>query len=78
MDDILKSDHDYRDVVLKFAKCLASSFSPGLRPPEINELSHPLWPKARAAFAAGAPNIIAVKLKLTGVGRPGPPTGCMG
>jgi hypothetical protein len=31
------------------------------------------WPKARAAVATGAPNIIAVKLKLTGVGRPEEP-----
>jgi Bifunctional DNA primase/polymerase, N-terminal len=31
------------------------------------------WPKAKAAVAIGAPDIIAVKLKLTGVGRPDEP-----
>jgi hypothetical protein len=31
------------------------------------------WPKAKLALATGAPDIIAVKLKLTGVGRPDEP-----
>ncbi len=31
------------------------------------------WPKAKAAIATGAPNIIAVKLKLTGAGQPEQP-----
>jgi Bifunctional DNA primase/polymerase, N-terminal len=31
------------------------------------------WPKAKAAVATGAPDVIAVKLKLTGAGRPEEP-----
>jgi hypothetical protein len=31
------------------------------------------WPKAKLALATGAPDIIAVKLKLTGLGRPDEP-----
>jgi hypothetical protein len=41
--------------------------------PAVVEAHWKKWPKAKAAVALGAPNIIAVKLKLTGAGRPDEP-----